>query len=237
MPTPTSADAFRRAMGFAPAVEPAKISDCPYRPGTAEHSQWIKDNVLAQQPGSQAYQQHKADVDKQIAARHDALHNTVSARKAAALDALIADLPGNEPKDEPMGITDLIRYYGNLLAGAKPHSGKFTSLDPIPRVITKAIIEEVNATWARTGLGIEDDKYVFMPSVDQAPDWVKAETLYKMLNQLCNTTLDSRTLYSGMVYMPVMQRQPYSFKALLDPDPAALTIEQVSFRLRAHMRH
>lgn len=81
-------------LDYGRVVEPAKLSDCPYKPGTIEHRDWVRTNVLDRQADSrtEAAQAERTRIQGLTADRRVQMDND-RARRAAELDAMIADLP------------------------------------------------------------------------------------------------------------------------------------------------
>jgi hypothetical protein len=93
---------------FIACVEPAKLSDCPHKPGTPDHAEWIREHVLDCQgdPRTQANQNERARIGNLVSNRAEQL-NTERAQRTAALDAMIADLP-TPGVDIPPYVTPMI---------------------------------------------------------------------------------------------------------------------------------
>lgn len=77
-----------------PIVEPAKLSDCPHKPGTIEHRDWVRENIIDKQQDARtdAYQGERERIAGLINNRRER-YDTDRARRTEALDAMIAELP------------------------------------------------------------------------------------------------------------------------------------------------
>jgi hypothetical protein len=94
---------------FFACVEPAKLSDCPHKPGTPDHAAWIREHVLECQgdPRTQANQNERARISNLVSNRAEQL-NTERAQRTAALDAMIADLPDKNWRLPPKTFTEVL---------------------------------------------------------------------------------------------------------------------------------
>ncbi len=127
-PTPMITYGQARALFDLPPVEPvepAKLSDCPHRPGTVEHKQWVRENVLIRQsdPRTEASKGERARISGLVSDRRVQMESDWQQR-ADDLAALIADLPETNVPIPP----DPISYLdGTLRSSSTP--GASASID------------------------------------------------------------------------------------------------------------
>lgn len=171
-------DQIRSLYGFE-TTEPAKLSDCPHKPGTIEHRDWIREHVLERQtdPHTEAYKAERERISNLISDRRVQM-DTDRARRTAELDAMIADLPEPNvpiPRDPPSYLTGITGFAVDRVWGSP--------LDMSHHAVTvdqlTAAFEKMNAALASPGI-TEAAADAFVPASRHAkgkrrrsPHWVE----------------------------------------------------------------
>jgi hypothetical protein len=183
-----------------------KISDCPFRPGTPEHNEWIKDQAIPFQ---------RMDRETYVAAK-------------AIADGRLAKLK----ETYPVGVI-LDPDIDHLVNGTpEPTVLPFTPLTPIYAKHTGRLLD-INQTWVKTEQYVViNSMLAYMPQIDNAPDWVSDKQLYAILVAASRKDVEEIKQQHGYIFYAVSK--PLSLQMALNPNQ--LSVDQVRVKFEKWMR-
>lgn len=189
-------------------MEPAKISDCPYRPGTPEHKVWIKSNVITQQldQSTVSWNDAKKIADDRLL-KLSVQHNTIATVRSIALEQLIASMPVSQ-------------QYAPVLSPE--------------RLAAVALMDEVNRIWQATWQGIEHQfmrEVIYMPQLKDVPEWM---TKKQMLRVLYNAAaVDIKQMQQCHGYMQFAVHRPINWDFLRNVSPNSASVKDMHYGVAA----
>jgi len=184
-------------------MEPEKIADCPYKPGTEEHKVWIQSNVITKQldRSTVAWSDAKKIADDRLL-KLSVQHNTIATVRSIALEQLIASMPVSQ------------QYAPERLAAI-------------------ALVGEVNKIWEATWQGITHPfmrEIIYLPQIKNAPEWA---TKRQMLGVLYNASaVDIKEMQRCHGYMQFAMYRPISWNMCVG-SPNTATQPDQSFAVAA----
>lgn len=178
----------------------------PYKAGTKEHSDWVKQYLIPDQTTiSPAYMTAKATADMRLAKLKE------SYPKVTILDPYIEWLVngGEEPTEDPIVLNAYAKHLG--------------------------LLDEVNEVWQKTGLCVYvSPLYGYMPQIDSAPPWVEKDQLYEILREYSKKDKEEIRQQQGYLFVAVMR--PFAIAAWQANSNSPLMVDQVRIKYEQWMR-